>query len=71
MESPLHAHGTWIVSLSSGEKNRVGIEVFSLLQLTPALKIQPGFQWFGNVGGGDPVPLEDALAGYFIISIQF
>lgn len=47
------------------------IELFYRVQLTPALWVQPGFQWIGSPGGGDPAPLEDAVQGYFMVNIQF
>lgn len=47
------------------------IELFYRVQLTPALWVQPGFQWIGNPGGGNPAQLDDAVQGYLMVNIQF
>ena len=47
------------------------LEAFYLLQVTPALSIQPGLQWIRQPGGGNPAPIDDAFAGYLIITVDF
>ena len=46
------------------------VEAFYLLQLLPWLYVQPGIQWIGNPGGGDPAPLEDAVQPYVLVNVE-
>ncbi len=46
------------------------IEAFYLLQLLPWLYVQPGLEWIGTPGGGDPAPLSDALIGYLLVNVE-
>lgn len=46
------------------------IEAFYLFQLLPWLYVQPGVEWIGTPGGGDPAPLSDALLGYFLVNVE-
>ena len=51
--------------------NETAIEVFYRAQLTPSVFVQPGIEWIANPSGGAPATLDDAVAGYFEINIQF
>jgi porin len=51
--------------------NESAIEVFYRAQLLPSVFVQPGIEWIANPSGGDPATLDDAVAGYLEINIQF
>ena len=46
------------------------VEAFYLAQLLPWLYVQPGIQWIGTPGGGDPAPLRDSVQAYLLISLE-
>lgn len=46
------------------------VEAFYLLQLLPWFYLQPGVQWIGNPGGGNPAPLDDAVQAYLLVNIE-
>lgn len=47
------------------------IEAFYLLQLLPWFYLQPGVEWIGTPGGGEPAPLRSAVQFYLLISLEF
>ena len=40
-------------------------------RLIPSVFVQPGIEWIANPSGGDPATLDEAVAGYLEINIQF
>ena len=68
--------GTWQSTTPSGGLGPPGgsetaFEAFYRLQLTPWFALQPGIEWLGTPGGGDPSQIEDSVMGYLMIEIVF
>lgn len=51
--------------------NETAVEAYYRVQLTPWFAVQPGIEWLGTPGGGDPSQIEDTVMGYLMIEIIF